>query len=272
MLQVAQLHIVSDSLGDTAAAVVDAALSQFPKFEDIPVGRLTKASSLVEIVSYLDVALAEGIPPVVFHTLVDSKLRKGFIEYARAHDIAEVDLIGPSIDALSKVLSTAPLDEPGILHEIDESYRRRMEAMEYAVNHDDGRGEYSIDDADIVLIGVSRTSKTPLSLVLASRGYKVANIPLAVGVKPPDSLFRIDNRKIFGLVSSVPVLSEIRSRRLKSASKVAGDYADPYRIQEDLDDARALMRRLGCIVIHTENKAVEETAQEILRYYNAKKA
>ncbi|MGN0034246.1 MAG: pyruvate, water dikinase regulatory protein [Coriobacteriales bacterium] len=272
MYQVAQLHIVSDSLGDTAAGVVSAALSQFPQFDDVPVGRLTKVRSIDEIVAYLDVELAEGIPLVVFHTLVDSSLRAGFQDYAREHGITEVDLIGPSIEALTSVLGVVPIDEPGALHEIDESYRRRMEAMEYAVNHDDGRGEYDLSEADIVLIGVSRTSKTPLSLVLASRGYKVANIPLAVGVEPPASLFSIDSRRIFGLVSSAPLLSEIRSRRLKGAAFVAGEYADPAYIQEDLDEARAVMRRLGCIVIHTENKAVEETAQEILRYYNAKKA
>lgn len=266
------VHVISDALGDTAATVVAAAVSQFPKQENSHIGRLSHVKSLKEITDYIDALAASGKRHVVFHTLTDLDMRMGLITYADAYGIRQVDLLGPAIDALSEAFDDRPIDEPGALHDIDEGYLRRMEAMEYTVRHDDGRGEHDLASADIVIIGVSRTSKTPLSLILASRGYKVANIPLAVGVKPPDELFEIDNSKIFGLVSSVPVLSKIRKRRIASAASVAGDYADPIKVQEDLDEAHRLMRRLGCIVIHTEKRAIEETAQEILGYYNAKKS
>lgn len=264
------VHVISDALGDTAAAVVAAAVSQFPQQEDAHIGRLSQVSHIDQITEYLDDQLSRGHQLVVFHTLTDRTLRDGLIAYAWTHGIQEVDLLGPALDALTRAFGTEPIDEPGALHDIDEGYIRRIDAMEYTVNHDDGRNEHDLDTADIVLIGVSRTSKTPLSLILASRGYKVANIPLALGVKPPEELYEIDNRKIFGLMSTVQVVSEIRARRIGAAALVASDYADPAKVQEDLDEARNLMRRLGCIVVHTENRAIEETAQVILRYYNAK--
>ena len=121
--------------------------------------------------------------------------------------------------------------------------------------------------ADIVLLGVSRSSKTPTSIYLAQQGYKVSNIPLDPSTEPPKEVFEVDRSRLFGLMTTADVLVGIRQRRLGNAAVAASKYADPEYVYEDLDRARALMRKLGAIVIHTENRAVEETAQEILRYY-----
>ena len=121
--------------------------------------------------------------------------------------------------------------------------------------------------ADIVLLGVSRSSKTPTSIYLAQQGYKVSNIPLDPSTEPPKEVFEVDRTRLFGLMTTPDVLIGIRQRRLGNAAVVASKYADPEYVYEDLDKARALMRKLGAIVVHTENRAVEETAQEILRYY-----
>lgn len=264
------MHIISDSLGDTAAAVVAAAASQFPELRDAPIGRLSHLRDPAQVDAYLEAALSFGHGIVVFHTIADPGLRAVLMASARSHGVREVDLLGPSIEALSGMLGVEPIDMPGVLHETDRGYFARIEAMEFAVSHDDGRNEHDLGAADIILIGVSRTSKTPLSLLLASRGYKVANIPLAVGVAPPEELFEVESARIFGLISTVEVLEEVRRRRIgEEAGKVATAYIDPVKIQEDLDQARALMRRLGCIVVRTDGRAIEETAQVILRHYHA---
>ena len=149
----------------------------------------------------------------------------------------------------------------------DQSYFRRIEAIEFTIAHDDGRNPQDLPLADIVLLGVSRSSKTPTSIYLSQQGYKVANIPLDPATEPPAELFDVDRTRLFGLMTTPEVLVGIRERRLGNAAGVASRYADPSFVYEDLEAARALMRRLGAIVIHTENRAVEETAQEIMRYY-----
>ena len=140
--------------------------------------------------------------------------------------------------------------------------------MEYFVEHDDGRGCDDLSGADIVLLGVSRTSKTPLSMYLAYQGYKVANVPLAHGVEPPKSIYEVDPMRLFGLISTVDVISEIRDSRLGDdyARAVAGSYAEPESVLSELEEARALMKRLGCFVVRTDGKAIEESASEIISH------
>ena len=179
-----------------------------------------------------------------------------------------VDLIGPAIDALAQVSGRVPIDVPGGLRIADADYFQRIEAMEFTIAHDDGRNPQDLTQADIVLLGVSRTSKTPTSIYLSQQGYKVANIPLDSQTEPPKELFDVAPSRVFGLVTTPEVLVGIRRRRLGNAIGVASSYADPEGVYEDLEKARALMRRIGCIVIHTDNRAIEETAQQILRYYD----
>ena len=155
-----------------------------------------------------------------------------------------------------------------MIHKTDDRYFHRIEAMEYFVEHDDGRGCDDLSGADIVLLGVSRTSKTPLSMYLAYQGYKVANVPLAHGMEPPKSIYEVDPMRLFGLISTVGVISEIRDSRLGDdyARAVAGSYAEPESVRGELEEARALMKRLGCFVMRTDGKAIEESASEIIAH------
>ena len=269
------VHVISDSLGDTAADVALAAASQFSSGA-VHIQRLPKTQNLEQVKQFLDShkpsdeAVAQG-KFVVFYTIADPIFREEIKWELERRDCVAVDLLGPSVEALSKLTGEVPSGKSGAIRRTDARYFRRIEAMEFSVNHDDGRNTNELALADIVLIGVSRTSKTPLSMYMAFQGYKVANVPLAPGVEPPRELFDLEPHRIFGLLSTPQILSEIRYRRLGTAEAraAAGSYAEPLLIEDELKEARALMRKLGCIVVRTDNKAVEETAQEILMYFEA---
>ncbi|GHT78065.1 phosphoenolpyruvate synthase regulatory protein [Actinomycetota bacterium] len=262
------IHIISDALGDSAMVIAEAASSQFNS-DDIHIERLPNATQVQQVVSYIDSKLEHRSSSelIVIYTFADADLRSEVREFLTNKQIAFVDALGPAIETIAAVTGLEPKNQPGLLHRTDKEYFRRVGAMEFAVYHDDGRAPEELREADIVLIGASRTSKTPLSVYLALQGYKVANVPLAPEVQPPKQLFEIERARIFGLTSEASLLADIRLRRLGNATHVAGQYADPLYVQDDLDQARTLMRRLGVIVIRTDNRAIEETSQEILRYY-----
>ena len=274
------IHVISDSIGDTAAAIAAASVSQFPHI-DCVIKRLANVSSIEEVKVYVNGLITARetafddpennekniIEFVIFYTFASPTLINELEAYLAEKDIVAVDLFTPAISAIVKTTGEEPLGTPGLIRRTDKEYFERVEAMEFAVDHDDGRNPEQLAQADIVLIGVSRTSKTPLSIYLAMHGYRVANVPLAPETSPPKELFEIEPARVFGLMSQAKLLSEIRRSRLGNALTVAGDYADPLFVQDDLDQARAVMRRIGCIVIRTDNRAIEETAQEILRYY-----
>ncbi|HIY84500.1 MAG TPA: kinase/pyrophosphorylase [Candidatus Rubneribacter avistercoris] len=267
------IHVISDSVGLTAQAVGRAAAAQFgvtnPVIEVLP-----KVRTFREIKEFLDEHsevhrrnTGDG-RMLVFYTLVDRSLSSQLAEYARDRDdIVAVDLVTDAISAISRLTGREPSTKPGGLHVADQYYFRRIEAIEFTIAHDDGRNPQELRQADIVLLGVSRSSKTPTSIYLSQQGYKVANIPLDPSTAPPKELFDVERTRLFGLMTTAEVLVGIRQRRLGNAVGVASRYADPEFVYRDLEEARALMRKLGCIVVHTENRAVEETAQEILRYY-----
>ncbi len=269
------IHVISDSLGETAADVALAAAAQFEN-GTVHIERLPKVTTVEQVRRFI-LERERDTPPeklLVFHTIADRTLREEIQGEFERRGIQALDLLGPALDAIERLTGQHPRGQAGVIRRTDERYFRRIEAMEFFVAHDDGRNPEELTQADIVLIGVSRTSKTPLSMYLSFHGYKVANIPLAKGVEPPSQLFDVEPFRIFGLISTPEVLSTIRTERLGSlrASAVAGSYADPACIQEELDEARALMRRLGCIVIHTNGRAVEETAQNILGYFQRAEA
>jgi regulator of PEP synthase PpsR (kinase-PPPase family) len=232
---------------------------------------MANVKTVEQIAVFVDRLLEEsdGSKVVIFYTLANPDLRQDFEAYVKNLNVAAVDLIGPAIAAISEATDKQPKGKAGLIHRTDSGYYNRVEAMEFAVDHDDGRNPQDLYLADIVLVGASRTSKTPLSIFLATLGYRTANVPLALGVEPPAELFELNPAIIFGLTSEVNLLSEIRTRRLGNALSVAGQYADPSYVTDDLEEARALMRRLGCIVVRTDNRAIEETAQEILHYLEA---
>ena len=267
------IHVLSDSVGETARAVAQAAAAQFgvthPKIEVIG-----KVKSAEQVISWLDEHARYHCETLgddrlmVFYTLVHAPLRDEVSAYIDAHDhIYGVDLLTAAIDAISEISGLVPRDLPGALRVADINYFHRVEALEFTIEHDDGRNPQDLAKADIVVLGVSRTSKTPLCIYLAQQGYHVANVPLDPHTEPPAELFEVDRSRLFGLMSTPDVLVGIRERRLGAAGKVAHAYADPEYVYDDLEAARRLMRRLGCYVVRTDNRAVEETAQEILSQY-----
>ena len=271
--RVPTIHVISDSVGVTAQAVARAAAAQFgvndPKIEVLP-----KVQSFEQVRSFLDEHAAYHVHTLgddrllVFFTLVDRAMSEQTAAYIAEHDnILGVDIMTGAIEAISELSGLRPTSRPGSLREANEVYFRRIEAIEFTIAHDDGRNPQDLALADMVLLGVSRSSKTPLSIYLSQQGYKVANVPLDPSTEPPAQIYEVDRTRLFGLMTTADVLTDIRQRRLGNAALVAASYADPEYIYEDLEKARALMRKLGCIVIHTEKRAVEETAQEILRYY-----
>lgn len=267
------IHVISDSVGLTAQAVARAATSQFgvtdPCIEVLP--KVNEFSDIKQFFEehgahHREVLGSDRL--LVFYTLVDEGLRVQVKAYVEEHpNIVAVDLLSAAIDAIADVSGLAPSTKPGGLHVADENYFKRIAALEFTIAHDDGRNPQDLTQADIVLIGVSRTSKTPLSIYLAQQGHKVANIPLDLHTDPPRELEDVDSTRLFGLMTTPEVLINIRQRRLGNASAVAASYADPEQVHRDLEESRALMRKLGCIVVRTDNRAVEETAQEVLRYY-----
>ncbi len=267
------IHVISDSLGETAADVALAAAAQFEN-GTVHIERLPKVTTVEQVRRFILERDAPSDKLLVFHTIADRRLREEIQGEFDRRGIQALDLLGPALDAIERLTGQHPRGQAGAIRRTDERYFRRIEAMEFFVAHDDGRNPQDLGEADIVLVGVSRTSKTPLSMYLSFHGYKVANIPLAKGVESPRELFDVEPFRVFGLVSTPEVLSTIRTERLGSlqARAVAGSYADPACIQEELDEARALMRRLGCIVIHTNGRAVEETAQNILGYFQRAEA
>ena len=263
MADVITIHILSDSLGETADAVAWAAAAQFPR-GTFRVERLPKVSTVDQLLEV--VGQHCGRYCIFFFTLVEEGLRQEMMRLSTEHGVRCVDILGPGVDLLASVTHTAPRGVAGTIRQPDEAYFDRIGAIEFAIRHDDGRNPEDLKDADVVLIGVSRTSKTPLSIYLASKGLYTANIALVRGSEPPPELFEVDPRKVFGLTSSPAVLAEVRSKRMAELGTYVAHYAERGDIEEDLAEARTIMRKIGCIVVHTDNRAVEETTQEIMRY------
>jgi regulator of PEP synthase PpsR (kinase-PPPase family) len=256
-----ELHIVSDSTGETAARLVLALEAQFPglAFEEVRHPRVETAEDLE-----LAVIRARGRPAVMVYTLVEPRLRDEMRRLCRRSRVHYCDLLGHPIESISRVAGVAARMEPGARAPLDQTYFRRIEAIEFAVKYDDGIGG-GLDEADIVLVGVSRTSKTPLSIYLGYLGHKAANIPLVKGVEPPAALFDIDRAKVVGLTIDAHRLAEIREERVRSMGAPRSRYADLEAVYEELDAAAAIHRKLGCPVIDVSELSVEETAMRIIK-------
>jgi regulator of PEP synthase PpsR (kinase-PPPase family) len=257
------LFVVSDSLGETAEGVARAAASQF----DVPV-RMRRFPHVdgPEAVERLMRAVAEAGPALVVYTVVVPDLRERLrLEMARL-GVASVDVMGPALDAMEALLGRPATHSPGLVHRLDEGYFRRVEAVEFAVKYDDGKDPRGLLLADVVLLGVSRTSKTPLSMYLAHRRLKVANVPLMPEVELPQELFQVPRERLVGLTIDPHSLRLIRQARLRAIGLPEGaSYAELGRIEEELAYADGVFRRLGCRVVDVTHRAVEETAARVLQ-------
>ncbi len=258
-----EIHIISDSTGDTASRVARAAQAQF-------------SASPVSIVRHPRITTLDGVQSAfakiranaraaVFFTLIDRELRERATELCERHGVPSCDLLGMPLEALQQASGAQAELVPGRPVALEIDYFKRVAAMEFAVKHDDGLSGEGLDEADIVIVGVSRTGKTPLSMYLGYLGYKTANTPLVPGVEPPAQLFRIDRSKIVGLTIDPERLQRIRGRRLRAmGGRARNDYADLAKILDELDQCTQVFRRLGCPVIDVSNLAVEESALRVI--------
>ncbi|OYD07683.1 pyruvate, water dikinase regulatory protein [Paludifilum halophilum] len=256
------VFILSDSVGETAEFVVRAASSQF-NGGHVQVRRIPYVDD-EKIISETVQAAAE-VKGMIAFTMVITELQEYLHEEARRWSVPVVDIMGPMLEGLSSLFRRQPKREPGLVRKLDEDYFRKVEAIEFAVKYDDGKDPRGLLRADIVLIGVSRTSKTPLSMYLAHKRIKVANVPLVPEVEPPEELFMVPAKKCIGLIIEPDQLNGIRRERLKSLGLAArANYANMERILQELEYSEKVMKRVGCPMIDVSNKAVEETANIIL--------
>jgi regulator of PEP synthase PpsR (kinase-PPPase family) len=205
---------------------------------------------------------AKGRPAVIVYTLVHPELREAARTLCRRYKLHYCDLLGHPIEAVAKVAGVAAKMTPGARAPLDSSYFKRMAAIEFAVKYDDGVGA-GLHEADLILVGVSRTSKTPLSMYLGYLGYKTANVPVVKGIEPPTTLFEVDQTKIVGLTIDAQRLQEIRNQRA---------YAELLEIYGELEEAETLHRRLGCPVIEISDLSIEETAARVIRLVERRRA
>ena len=258
-----ELHMISDSTGETAQRLVQALEAQFPEqeFSEIRHPRVENVADL-----QLAVERMKGRSAVVIYTLVEPELRASMRTLCRSAKLHYCDLLGHPIEAIARVSGQAARMTPGSRPPLNSAYFKRMEAIEFAVRYDDGVA-HGLHDADVVLVGVSRTSKTPLSIYLGYLGHKAANVPVVKGIAPPPELFEIDRAKIVGLTIDPDRLAEIRRARVRAMGAPGRNrqYAELAEIYEELDEAKKLHRRLKCPVIDISELSIEETAHRILR-------
>ncbi len=261
-----EIFVVSDGTGDTATAAVGAALTQFAS--PLRVRNFGEVRSESDVRRVMGLAAEAGA--LVVFTLVEEGLARVVEERGRELSVPTLDLLGPLIATIAAHGSLEPQHRPGLLHRFSEGYFARVEAVEFAVRHDDGANLHTLFDADLVLTGVSRTSKTPLSMYLAQRGYKTGNVPLVPGMDPPRELLDLDPRKVFGLVVDESTLLEIRRARVRAlrASPYL-TYADPEGVSQELRRTRRLFRQRGWRIVDITARAVEENASRILELHQA---
>jgi regulator of PEP synthase PpsR (kinase-PPPase family) len=257
-----KIFVVSDATGSTAEHVLQAALAQF-EAGDVKVERRPQTRTVDRIRDVVDEAHESG--GMLVHTLASTDLRREIYLRATERRVHSVDLLGNVLSDLSAFLGAPPGGVPGGLHRFDENYYRRMDALTFVVKHDDGLGLEDLGRAEIVLVGISRTSKTPLSIYLAVRGYFVANVPILNGVEPPQELSKVDQRKVVALRMDPVRLRHIREQRLKSFREDARQaYIDAYMIQQEVAFADEVFKRASWPVVDMTLKSLEEVAVEVV--------
>ena len=256
------VFVVSDGSGATAERVVHAALTQF-KGGSVAIEIRSKVRSEERVRRVVqEAAQTEGC---IVHTLVLDKLRDEMLRAGRLHNVETIDLMGPLLARLSQQLSVSPAEKPGLFRQLNKEYFRRIETMEFAFHHDDGQRAYELDRAEIVLVGVSRTFKTPLSIYLAFKGWFVANVPIIWEKGLPPKLLRIPPERVFGLMIDPVRLAELRQAREDRWGKALGEYARPDFVRrETAYAAQVFHSHPGWRTINVTDKPIEEIASEIL--------
>ncbi|MDD0853920.1 kinase/pyrophosphorylase [Halobacteriovorax sp. GB3] len=266
-----KIIIISDGTGETATAISRAIMTQFPE-RDVYFTRYKNVRSKDQITAIFDEAAIHH--DLIIYTVVTSELREFIGEQARVKHVRALDLIGPALTTFANYFEQEPKAEPGLLHAVNDDYYKRVEAMEFTLNHDDGRNLASLHLADVILVGISRTSKTPLSVYLCQHGLKVVNIPIISNQPLPVELREVDQRKIFALTIDPDALMGIRRNRLTrlGAQNHTGDYADHMKVIEEIEWANELFaENKRWPVFNVTDKALEETAADIMKLINMRK-
>ncbi len=261
-----RIILVSDGTGETAAQMTKAAMVQF-SHQEISLTRFTNVRHESQIEAICQEAAHDKA--LLIYTIVSPHLR-AFLQ-KRAHDFACVDLLGPLLIGLGSYFGYEPKSIAGLLHDVNESYFDRIAAMEYTIAHDDGKDLTHLESADLVLLGISRTSKTPLSMYLSHQGWRVANIPLIQGFEIPKEVTQLDPRKVIGLTIDATTLTQIRRARIKRLGHPSGEYADPAQVFEEIEYANNLFKGKRWQIFNVSGKALEETAAEIIRLMAARR-
>jgi regulator of PEP synthase PpsR (kinase-PPPase family) len=266
MPETLHLHLLSDSTGETLEVIAKACLAQFDQIDV-----LRHFWPMVRSEGHLDRVLddIERRPGLVLYTLVNSNIRRELEQKTRRRGIHAVSVLDPVTHALSAVLGQEAKGRPGRQHALDAAYFARVDAIQFTIAHDDGLGVENWEEADVVLAGVSRTSKTPTAIYLANRGYKVANIPLVPESPPPAALFALQHPLVVGLTTNPERLIQIRRNRLLSLNQAPEtDYVDREAVDSELAFARRIFADQGWPVIDVTRRSIEETAFAIVRLCN----
>ena len=258
------IFIMSDGTGETAVTMIRAALVQYSQ-KEINIQRCKNVRSEDQLRVIIDECFAKR--GLIAYTFASPSLRQKTAALCIEKSIPAIDFLGPLILTLDHFFGVPSSKQVGALRQTDDMYFKRIEAIEYTVRHDDGKTMNELDMADIVLVGISRTSKTPLSIFLSHKGWKVANVPLVLGSTLPEQLFKIDQRKIVGLIIDIDSLQRIRKNRLeKFGQDSGGEYASSQQILKEIEYAEDLFKQnKRWPVFNVTERALEETASEIVR-------
>jgi hypothetical protein len=258
------VYVISGGVGTSGEQLARTVLAQFPDSE-ITIRIFPKVFTTNQVQQILDNALSAGA--VVAHTFVDPSLRQFLKKYSHDVNVISIDLIGPLMETLSVKLDLEPLGKPGMYRQLFKSYFDRIDAMDYVLAHDDGKNPGGWKNAEIVLLGASRVGKSPLSMYLSVLGWKVANIPLVVGIKPNDTLFEIDQSHVIGLTIAPSELIEHRKHRQRQLGVIRtnAEYIDPAKVYGELEDIESFFRRNRISFVNVTGKPIETSADEIIR-------
>jgi [pyruvate, water dikinase]-phosphate phosphotransferase / [pyruvate, water dikinase] kinase len=261
-MNIPHIYIVSGGKGLAGENVVKSILVQFPDFK-VPTSIESDVLSEDDVLA--TVIKARNNNGIIVHTMVNKRLRIKLVSFCIEYGVPHFDLMGQLTDYLTDALGVEPIQVPGLFRKINQDYFDRVAAIEFSLSTDDGMNSRKISQADIVLTGISRTGKTPLSIYLAMFGWKVANVPLVKDIPPPDELFRIDEKRVFGLtIDSSSLLAQRKRRVAQMGNFDSGSYLDIRTINEELLNADNIFRKGRFTVIDVTNKPVESSANEIV--------
>jgi hypothetical protein len=256
------IFIISGGAGALGKHVVRIALSQFPGVtpQIVVVPQISQREQIPAVID--QIAERRGL---IVHTMVDPALRAALVHAAAERGIEAIDTVGDPLARLAVIYGRTPLGQPGLYQRGQEVYLDRIKAIEYTVDHDDGRNPQELHEADVVLTGVSRVGKTPLSMYMGVLGWKVANVPLVKDIAPPRQLFEIDRRRVVGLTIDGDVLGHHRRWRNQAFNGTAGStYTNPDDLDEELVWSRRIFRQGGFAIVNVTNKPIEETADQVI--------